>query len=216
MTNITYFGRFDSDPEALKAREIANSNSLLDFDGWVLSQLPLTDKCSVLDLGCGSGRHLLKIREQFPNSFLRGVDLNPSDSLQIDICCFDEYVPDRKYDIIFSSYALYYSKNLFERLLFLKNFASFIFLCGPAAGTNKELDFLSPIHDFLDEDSLAKLAGEFFWLETVRFDNKIVFKDLNGFNSWWENHNSYDEKFSPNLEFPFSLSKNVLGVKLYV
>lgn len=215
MTNITYFGPFDSDPDALKSREIANKKSLHDFDDWVLQQLPLVPDCSVLDLGCGSCRHLSKIKNMHPKAELRGLDLNPVDGFDLILSSFDDYVPDRHYDIILSSYALYYAKDFLDQLLKLREFTDFIFVCGPGEGTNSELEFLSPIYDFVKEEELETISQSFKNVETVRLMNKILFSNHQEFELWWKNHNSCNGE-SVDVDFPFQLSKNVLGIKLYV
>lgn len=212
MPNIAYTGQFDANPTALAAREKVNSNATHDFDTWVIDQLPLTNNSKILDLGCGSCRQWDKIKEQYPKCHIEGVDVNPSPTYKITICSFDEYQPSTHFDIIFSAYALYYSRNMVGLLVRLKEWTSMIFLCGPGEGSNKELTHLLPIPDFVTKEELDELSGH-FQVEVVRFHNEILFESPECFRNWWENHNSYDPDaaFSP----PSRLTKNTMGIKLY-
>jgi hypothetical protein len=212
MPNIAYMGQFDTNPAALTAREKANSNAAHDFDAWVIDQLPLTDNSKILDLGCGSCRQWSKIKERFPNCHIEGVDVNPSDTHEVTVCSFDDYQPSTHFDIILSSYSLYYSQDMVGLLVRLKEWTSMVFLCGPGEGSNKELTCLLPIPDFVTREELSELSDH-FRVEVVRLHNEILFESAEHFHSWWENHNSYD----PDATFstPSRLTKNTMGIKLY-
>lgn len=206
---MTKYGNFDSDAIALSNREKRNGNSMYDFDEWFLSHLPLKDGISILDLGCGSCRHLKKIQQRY-NCELAGVDLNPCDDFDVKICSIDDYVPNKHYDVIMSSYAFYYSDNMIERMMFFKDFTDFMFICGFGAGSNNEINCIPAVQDFVNIEDVKKNHSK---LETFRLKNKIIFNTKDEFCLWWRNHNSYDPNFIIDLEFPFYLSKNALGIK---
>ena len=55
-------GRFDTDAAALARRISINETcGSVDFDQWVFQHLELADGFSVLDLGCGTGKHTIPL-----------------------------------------------------------------------------------------------------------------------------------------------------------
>lgn len=214
MPEITYKGLFDIDQDALRIREEINSNSEFNFDQWIIDQLPLKDNIRILDIGCGTGRYLDKIKNSFNSIFIDVVDKNPIDLKFVDnfyLSDFDKFELTNSYDIIMSSYALYYSDNFLNLILKLISKSDFIFICGPGQDTNIELG-LEPIKDFLTKYEMDFLNSK-FKVEYVRLNNKVIFETREKFEKWWKNHNSYTGK-DLNLEFPLKLSKNVLGIKI--
>lgn len=219
MPKISYTGKFDTDPQALAARERANINADFDFDKWVIDQLPLYDNVQVLDLGCGSCRHLRKIKELYPNCHLQGVDITSKETkIPITSISFDEYKPETTFDIVLSAYAIYYSVDMLNLLIKMRDWAKTIFICGPGEGSNQELTELScgkvlPIPDFITPEELSTLS-EYYSIEIVRLHNKVRFPHREDFYKWWKNHNSYtNHNFC--IPEPWSMTKNVMGVKFH-
>jgi len=180
---------------------------------WLIDQLELSDNPVVLDLGCGSGRHIKQIKKRHPGATVIGVDLNPGQD--IIVSSFEEYVPDRTFETIFSSYALYYAENMIELIERLLGYTRMMFVCGPAKGTNQELadiGIIPPVPDFISAEEIAQLEARCSSLEQVRLDNTVLFTE-GSFESWWHNHNAYD----PNVEFirPLSMSKKTLGIRMH-
>ena len=74
-------------------------------------------KFSVLEIGCGFGETLTKIRYRYPNSIVKGIELNKTiadiASKRLDVLCGDieEYDPDGKYDYIILADVLDYLNN---------------------------------------------------------------------------------------------------------
>ncbi|MEP1150585.1 MAG: class I SAM-dependent methyltransferase [Balneola sp.] len=86
----------------------------------------------ILDLGCGTGRQLLKLAKRYPNAQITGLDaskemlekasvkLNRNDRIDLINNSIQSFLPTAdKYDLIFCSYSLSIIKdysNLFELL----------------------------------------------------------------------------------------------------
>jgi len=93
----------------------------IQFD-WILNRLGAIyqsdDHFTVLDLGCGTGRLLSMIADQYPNAILHGVDGTPEmihksrerlkgqcALIQADL---NNYIPTHQYDIIISATVLHH------------------------------------------------------------------------------------------------------------
>ena len=93
----------------------------IQFD-WILTRLKShyanNDKFTVIDLGCGTGRLLSLIADEFPNAVLHGVDGTPEmihksrerlkgrcALIQGDL---NEYVPTHHYDVVISTTVLHH------------------------------------------------------------------------------------------------------------
>jgi len=96
----------------------------IQFD-WILNRLRslynTDDQFTVIDLGCGTGRLLSLIANEFPNSILHGVDGTPEmiktsrqrlkgkcALIQADL---DDYAPAHGYDIVISTTVLHHLNN---------------------------------------------------------------------------------------------------------
>ncbi|MDP3733676.1 MAG: class I SAM-dependent methyltransferase [Nanoarchaeota archaeon] len=129
-----------------------------DYDQWLFEQLNLTPGLSVLDLGCGTGKHLFKFPEIVgENGNIVGVDISEESLTKCrrkieelgvsnitvyksDLTRITETVP-HKFDRILSSFAIYYTQDehkTFNDCYALLNKNGSLFVCGPANGTNAE------------------------------------------------------------------------------
>jgi len=127
-----------------------------------------------------------------------------------------------KFDLIISSYAIYYSRdmiNLVKTLISMLTKDGILFLCGPASGTNKEMSELAEtdisINDFFPEfkEGLFKKTS---------LNNKIYFYSADSVMTWWKNHSSFIKEKEKVVEDKlishfkknnvFELTKNVLGI----
>ena len=154
--------RKETESESLDYRIYVNENfAKFDFDKWLFEQLNLDKKLSVLDLGCGTGKHLFKISEQVGSAGkVVGVDIS-EDSLKKVQGKIDERKDNNielhksdltrvaenarmKFDRILSSFAIYYTENeekTFNDCYNLLKDGGILFFCGPGTGNNRE--FLS-------------------------------------------------------------------------
>lgn len=253
-------GCFDSDTQALKERETVNAEGALhSLENWILHQVKPVSGMKVLDLGCGTGKQVFALAPHVtPAGSVTGLDVS-KDAVQTVIeragreglthvhavqGSLDDS-PDRfaaeRFDLIVSSYAFYYSRdmnNLFTRLRSLLNPHGQMFVCGPGDGTNQEIiemmnRFLPsqskrvpPIDDFMHAADLAVVRPFYAELTTVRLQNQIRFLAPEPVLQWWRHHNSYRPEIDGAMaqaiqahfkEQPeFLLSKNVLGVHGHV
>ena len=119
--------------ELLKKINNSEFKDIPDFQGWIgdakfgLHQLTQyfnkNNKYDVLEIGCGIGLLLASLKEKFPNIITQGIEpykagferlkatknLLPK-SISINYLKFEDFNPNKKYDII-------YSVNVFEHLL---------------------------------------------------------------------------------------------------
>jgi ubiquinone/menaquinone biosynthesis C-methylase UbiE len=245
--------RFNSDTSALIQRENINKSARYDLEEWIFQQVNLTsNNMRVLDLGCGTGKQIFALRNVLSSgSSILGVDISPDavrlvntraknehlQNIEARECNLDEVVNALNglyFDLILSSYAIYYSKNmlqLFSALPTLLNPDGQVFICGYGKGTNHELyeiiqkftDKIKPIDDFIQERDIINIADHHYSkYRIVRLSNQVFFSTLEDILTWWKNHNSYLPEISQDVsdalqtkisrEGTFSLTKNVLGV----
>lgn len=247
--------QFDSDTAALEQRIVANKTTRYDLEEWILSQIKLNPNMKVLDLGCGTGKQVFALQKFLSTeSKIIGVDTSPDAVAQINQrsakeavtnvkaveCELDnviDYFQGSSFDLIVSTYAIYYSKNmpqLLSSLTGLMNPKAQMFICGYGKGTNQEIYNLvnelsvsdstkiKSIEDFIDMDQVENISQHYASHHVVRLPNKVIFSSPDDILSWWTNHNSYNpeihqevrralENYFSGNEFYF-LSKNVLGI----
>ena len=146
-----------------------------------------------------------------------------------------------RFDLILSTYAIYYSRNMINLMASLNDLMnpdSQLFICGYGKGTNQEIyDFINALpvsipqkpsisDDFISKDQIEDISHHYASCRTARLSNKIIFTSSGTLLNWWVNHNSYipeihqavqqglDHLFRENEVF--TLSKNVLGVQFGV
>ncbi len=180
--------------EALDYRIYVNENfAKYDFDEWLFKQLNLVPGLSVLDLGCGTGKHLFKISELVGDGGkVVGLDIsedslkkcknkiyelgvNNINVLNSDLTRIKENV-NTKFDRILSSFAIYYTENenkTFKDCYKLLNENGSLFFCGPAKDTNAE--FLELI-----QKAGGKLSREFIKWSNFLDKAKPILKEIFG------------------------------------
>jgi ubiquinone/menaquinone biosynthesis C-methylase UbiE len=210
----------------------------------------------VLDLGCGTGKQIFRLAPLVADEGkIVGIDISQgavqavsqraeaegfpfikAQQMGLDDCRL--YLVDQRFDLIVSSYAIYYAQDavaVLKGLHSLLNEQGVVFACGPGKGTNKEMQDIvnrysdgavDPIDDFLTPDDIRDVATMFSQFEVARLENHVVFDSADAVLSWWRNHNSFDISVAPRVEeylhahFStnkiFSLTKNVLGVRFDV
>jgi len=246
---------FSSNTAALEQRIDANRSALYDLEEWMFSQITLKREMNVLDLGCGTGKQMFALRRLLSSqSKIVGVDVSADAVSQINRrarheetanvtavqCGIDQVVDHFEgtgFDLILSTYAIYYSRNMTKLMASLRglmNPDAQLFICGYGKGTNQEIDdFINALpvslskkpsisDDFISKDQIEDISHHYASYRTTRLSNKIIFTSSDTLLNWWVNHNSYipeihqavqqclDHFFRDNEVF--SLSKNVLGV----
>jgi len=178
----------------------------------------------ILDIGCGPGKQIFKIKESYPTTKIIGLDKTLSSLKLIENFCNEKSFFDvstvngnlddlnkllenfTDFNLIFSSFALYYSEN-FEKLI--PDIKSKLdpngrfFCCGPIKGNNGELiTFQQSIPDSSFEDVKYKMKDEIlpviektFKTVTIEYlENPIVFPDVQSVMNYWTSSWLYEEK----------------------
>jgi len=252
--------RFNSDTQALKEREKVNATGAVhNLEDWIMAQVHPHAGARVLDLGCGTGKQIFSFTHSIgPQGTIVGVDISKQavdtvnerarqerlshvTAVQSSLDQVVDLLRTRRFDLIVSSYAFYYAKDmrgLFGGLRSLLEPGGQIFVCGPGNGTNQEMidlvnrfvpsrsEWASPIMDFMNDSDVAVLRPLYGRIATVRLQNQIKFSAAETLLQWWRNHNSYVPKadaavtqevrayFAKHEEFV--LAKNVFGIHAHV
>lgn len=246
----------DSDTDALIQRERINKSARYDLDEWIFRQIRLDSGIKVLDLGCGTGKQIFALRKLLSSdSMITGVDISAAavakvnerakgeelQNIKAAVCEHEGVVNHFKgacFDLIMSSYAIYYAKDMIELLSSLSsllNRKGQVFVCGYGQGTNQEMHeiikvFCAPNHhitefedDFISENEIVDIARNYSSYQVVRLPNQIYFDSPDSLLIWWKNHNLYvpeilqqvcdaiDQHFRVNGSF--TLTKNVIGIR---
>jgi SAM-dependent methyltransferase len=249
-------GKFNSDTAALQRRE--NLNAALaarDLDEWIVERALPEASERVLDIGCGTGKQVFHLARRIRNLDILGIDISEdavaavrrragddgisgvaAERIGIDECV-DRLAP-ASFDLILSTYAIYYSSDVaatMRRLAQLARPGGRAFLSGPGAGTNRELiaivravaaddAVIADIDDFVSAEQIAAAGRQWGAVALHRLDNEIAFPSAAAVLDWWRNHNSYLPEIENGVaaalaqvvarEGSFRLTKNVLGVLL--
>lgn len=226
-----------------------------DLEEWIFSQVNLFDGMRILDIGCGGGKQLLRLAGALSaDSQLLGIDVSEGavdsvrklitdrPNIQARQMNFEDCLVNfsgQKFDLILSTYAIYYAKDMVALIRGLRELLSengCIFVSGPGAGTNKEIielvnalatcdeDRIDPIEHFISDDEINRIRPTYGSVETLMLNNYIAFPDVETVMLWWRSHNSYREALDEGVQAgirkiidrdgAFRLSKPVLGVRL--
>jgi ubiquinone/menaquinone biosynthesis C-methylase UbiE len=237
-----------------KARaDINTSRAMNSLEDWAMQIAPAETGETVLDLGCGRGKLVFPYAEAVgPGGSVLGLDQFADavedvrnmaarsgrenvDAIVGDLNTVPADLGGRRFDLIVSSYAIYYADDMAGLLSDLKKLlsdAGRVFVCGPGEGTNREMYELvrsaapdkcpESQPDFISESEIERVAAAYQSTAIHRMPNKIDFPDPESLLRWWTSHSSFvpeaEERlreavgrhFSDNETF--SLTKNVLGV----
>lgn len=249
-------GDFDSDTSALVERAALNaSRTERDLEAWIFGHLEFTEGMRVADLGCGTGKQLFALAERVsPDTELIGVDISADAvsevndrarregrsnvrALRASLDDCPAALPDGRFDLLLSTYAVYYARDLtglLERLRQVLSPGGSMFLCGPGAGTNREMITLvngvqdaleepvAPVEDFLDPEQIEALGRTYGSVSVSRMENAVSFASVAEVATWWRNHNMFraaaEQSVTRELKAIFAkdggfrLTKHVLGV----
>ena len=223
-----------------------------DYDSWVMGVVKPEQSNTALDLGCGTGKHVCLIAQLVDTGTVVGMDKSPESlavarglcerdklhGIELIECTLDE-VPrrlgNRKFDIILSSYAIYYSK---DQVVLMSTLARHLrphgrlFVTGNDEGNNRELvnfiNNLSPpiaVPDY--KPFMAQHEIEFVGLSyrdyTVYHEaNTITFPSHVEIAEYWrasslyrpEIEGTFEDNMAKHFETNkvFTLTKQILGV----
>ena len=248
--------RFDADTSALQQRVEINQAARYNLEDWIVQQIDFTDTMRVLDLGCGTGKQVFALQKLLSaESSILGIDISPDavslvntraqqeklHNVEARECHLDDVVSSLEashFDLILSSYAIYYSQDmvrLLSTLPTLLNPGGQVFICGNGRGTNQEIydiirqfsDRGRPVDDFIHEEDIVRIGRKHYAnYRITRLANQVTFTSLESILGWWKHHNSFIPEIlqdvSQSLEAylardgSFSLTKNVLGVSYHV
>lgn len=202
-----------------------------NFSNWLFSKIKIKKNEKILDVGCGEGA---QVREFIKKIDMRGniscLDINkesieklkkeiknkknieafPSDMQHLEHLIKNKFT-QKKYSLIHSSYALYYSPHrinvlnvMFEHLM--KNGSIYIFTpCSPHGMVNLAKKFHKI--PFLVEDSLRfgktileKQFRKMFWEVQINyFQSMIKIQSLNDFKLFYKSTTYFNKKFQHKL-----------------
>lgn len=252
--------KFYTEAEAVKQRaQLNDRGSLYNLEDWIIQEIRPYDKMRILDLGCGTGKQIFAIANHIsPSSMILGLDISKQAVVETNKKAKNENLKQLKavegsfdncvdlfqgstFDLILSSYAVYYAKDmkgLLSGLRSLLNRNGQVFVCGPGHGTNEEMtniinkvirkgrDKTKLLEDFIDQPTIVEIGSYYSNFNTVRLHNQIRFDSLDDVLRWWENHISfipeiYDDvkkeiQYYFNQKKQFTITKNVLGVHYYI
>lgn len=248
-------GEFDSDTAALIERAALNTTRTEhDLEAWIFGHLQLTGAMRIADLGCGTGKQLFALAERVsPDTELVGLDVSEAAVAEVNARAAREgranvralraplddcpaALPAGRFDLILSTYAIYYARDvaaLLERLAAVLAPRGTIFLCGPGAGTNREMialvneladaaDQVPDVAEFLDAEQLVALRRTYRSVTMAHLENAVTFTSPAEVMTWWSNHNMFRPAVEQHVERElerrfavqpsFRMTKSVLGV----
>ena len=249
-------GRFNADTAALQVREGLNAAlGARNLEEWIAGCAQPRHGERVLDIGCGTGKQIFDLVQRVGGLAVLGIDISEdavaavrrrardgaiagveAERIGIDDCV--ERLASQVFDLILSTYAIYYASDLggtVERLAQLARPGGRAFLSGPGAGTNRELiaivrevaaddAAIGDIDDFIGADRIESARRQWGAVELHRLDNWVAFPSVEAVLDWWRNHNSYRPELEDGVasvlarvvarDGGFHLTKNVLGILL--
>jgi SAM-dependent methyltransferase len=249
-------GRFNADTAALQVREGLNAAlAARNLEEWIAGCAQPRAGERVLDIGCGTGKQIFDLAQRVGGLDILGIDISKdavaavrrraagsavrgvaAERIGIDDCV--ERLAPEAFDLILSTYAIYYASDLertVERLAQLLRPGGRAFLSGPGAGTNQELirvvraiaaddAAIGDIDDFIGADRIEAARRQWGAVELHRLDNWVAFPSVEAVLDWWRNHNSYRKELEGGVasalarvverDGGFRLTKNVLGILL--
>ena len=161
-----------------------------DLQSWVMEQLKVKDSEDVLDIGCGDGRHLKEISSltsgqcvgiDYDEKMIGKSKANVADNLSYHHFSMDEIntpsapIGGDKFNVIYSLYAFYYSKNSINLLELLKKRLKEngrVAIVGPYGNNNK--DWFKFLNQYVELDESIMKSSYSFMDDIKSYANAIM------------------------------------------
>jgi SAM-dependent methyltransferase len=216
---MSKIGRFDTDTDALKARNAAHQRySTGDMTGWALDLLGAQPGDRVLELGAGTGQQTLRLAPDVRSVLaidasadsLAVVDAAAPDNVTTLVGRFDDLATEPcagRFERALSCYALYYpddQERVIGRVHELLEPGGVLFFCGPSVENNRELRVLhfgmagedlpgpTPAQRFMATDAPAWCRARFATVEEFAFSDEMRFDSAEALYGYWSAYNLYD------------------------
>jgi SAM-dependent methyltransferase len=224
---MSRIGRFDTDTDALKARNAAHQRySTGDMTGWALEHLGARADDRVLELGAGTGQQTLRLAPDVRSILavdasaesLATIDAAGAENVRTLAGRFDDLLGqpcDSRFERALACYALYYAddqEGLIDRIHALLEPGGVLFFCGPSKANNRELRELhfrlkgepvpgaTPAQRFMEDDAPGWCEARFASVERLAFTDEMRFDSADALVGYWSAYNLYD----PTIEDAFA------------
>lgn len=199
---------------------------------------------SILDLGCGRGKQISVFKKRFPDAKIVGVDVSRESIDFLKSCFVDKKNADfyqksiyeflssnkDKFDLIISTYALYYERNFKKIFSLIKKSLSdkgVFCVVGPYGQNNKEIfsivgkENISDYILFTSRDFMFEVAGfmnkNFENVKVSTLANPISYSSEEEFMDYWRSTTFYNEslekKISKKIKKVFSERSEFINYK---
>ena len=209
-------------------RRKLNKNS--DYENWLFGILNIETNMAVLDIGTGDGEITQEIAKRTCPRVVEGIDISKDatdnlNSLGTNILAHNKDMDEAflgigYYDVIFSSYSLYYTKEpkkLIEKIYTALKPNGVLFFTGPETDNNKEINNLFNLNEFNPytfymNDVLPRLVKSKFGNLNKFYKQHELTMNKEELTRYIENSNY--SQYKPPVELPenFKLTKKVLGL----
>jgi len=249
----TKFTQKATSSKFLQERIKLNKNATNNFDHWSINCIPnIKINSKILDLGCGTGKQIDTFSDfltkkckyygcDISKESIELIKENYSNKPKLTLFndSFDNIneFTNKKFDLIYSFYALYYTNNLYK---LLQNIYSHLkkdgvlWIVMPYKNTNHEIFTL--LNQIYKIDSKVMYSIDGFSNDVIGYSSKIGFKNIDislfenkiEFNkkkdllTYIENTTFYEKKYAKdineiitrNFNTNFQLTKEVISIKL--
>ncbi len=217
----------------LMARISQNENNqTVDINKWAFEKIKNTDeKINILELCCGTGKQTEYLVQKFPNATISCLDIsidaisavkNKFHSHDSRMKFFNTGIDDffknneEKFDIIFCSYGLYYSRDMDYVLAKINeslNNSGRLVVMGPYGENNKQLfDILlslkvklpdlviSSSSTFMREKVLGFSINNCNAIQIYTTQNNIIWENVESVMNYWKNSTFYNSSIEQEFQ----------------